>query len=44
LSLEQASERMSAMVNQAKAEAAQRKKDQAAMWKREMGKNSRRRV
>jgi hypothetical protein len=42
LSAEQASERMSAMVNQAKAEAAQRKKDQVAMRKREMGKNSRR--
>jgi hypothetical protein len=44
LSAEQASERMSAMVDQAKAEAAQRKKDQAAMRKREMGKTSRRRV
>jgi hypothetical protein len=44
LSAEQASERMSAMVNQAKAEGAQRKKDQAAMRKHEMGKTSRRRV
>jgi hypothetical protein len=43
LSAEQASERMSAMVNQAKAEAVQRKKDQAAMRKREMGNTSRRR-